>query len=211
MLASLGEPCHREVTTMSERNSIAGPIEEGLDEIHNSWGWFVALGVALIALGGVCIVYNATATEATVLAFGWLLLVGGVFSLIQAFRTRTWSGFFLFLLSGLLRGFTGYLLIRYPLAGETSLTLVLASFFVVGGVFRAVGAGTLQLPQWGWAAFSGLVSVALGVMLLMQLPTSSLWFIGLAIGIDFIFDGASFIALGAALRGVPSGRTFARV
>jgi uncharacterized membrane protein HdeD (DUF308 family) len=60
-------------------------------------------------------------------------------------------------------------------------------------------------------AFSGLVSVALGVMLLMQLPTSSLWFIGLAIGIDFIFDGASFIALGAALRGVPSSRTFARV
>jgi len=196
---------------MPERNSVAGPIEAGLDEIHNSWGWFVALGVALIALGGVCIVYNATATEATVLAFGWLLLVGGVFSLIQAFRTRTWSGFFLFLLSALLRGFTGYLLIRYPLAGETSLTLVLASFFVVGGVFRAVGAGTLQLPQWGWAAFSGLVSVALGVMLLMQLPTSSLWFIGLAIGIDFIFDGASFIALGAALRGVPSGRTFARV
>jgi len=196
---------------MPERNSVAGPIEAGLDEIHNSWGWFVALGVALIALGGVCIVYNATATEATVLAFGWLLLVGGVFSLIQAFRTRTWSGFFLFLLSGLLRGFTGYLLIRYPLAGETSLTLVLASFFVVGGVFRAVGAGTLQLPQWGWAAFSGLVSVALGVMLLMQLPTSSLWFIGLAIGIDFIFDGAWMIALGAALRRVPSSRTFAKV
>jgi uncharacterized membrane protein HdeD (DUF308 family) len=196
---------------MSERNSIAGPIEAGLDEIHNSWGWFVALGVALIALGVACIVYNTTATEATVLVFGWLLLIGGVLALIEAFRTRTWSGFFLFLLSALLRGFTGYLLIRYPVAGETSLTLVLASFFVVGGVFRAVGAGTLQLPQWGWVAFSGLVSVALGVMLLVQLPTSSLWFIGLAIGIDFIFDGASFIALGAALRGVPSSRTFARV
>jgi len=196
---------------MLDRNSVAGQIEAGLDEIHGSWGWFVALGVALIAVGGVCIAYSATATEATVLVFGWLLLVGGVFALIQAFRTRTRSSFFLYLLSALLRGFTGYLLIRYPLAGETSLTLVLASFFVVGGVFRAVGAGTLQLPQWGWAAFSGLVSVALGVMLLMQLPTSSLWFIGLAIGIDFIFDGASFIALGAALRGVPSGRTFARV
>jgi len=69
----------------------------------------------------------------------------------------------------------------------------------------------LQFPQWGWAMFSGLVSVALGVMLLMQLPTSSLWFIGLAIGIDFIFDGALMIALGAALRRVPSSRTFAKV
>ncbi len=196
---------------MLDRNSVAGQIEAGLDEIHGSWGWFVALGVALIALGGACIAYNATATEATVLVFGWLLLIGGVFALIQAFRTRTRSGFFLYLLSALLRGFTGYLLIRYPVAGELSLTLVLASFFLVGGIFRAVGAGTLQFPQWGWAMFSGLVSVALGVMLLMQLPTSSLWFIGLAIGIDFIFDGAWMIALGAALRRVPSSRTFAKV
>jgi len=68
----------------------------------------------------------------------------------------------------------------------------------------------LQFPRWGWAVFSGIVSVALGVMLLMQLPTSSLWFIGFAIGIDFIFDGTSFIALGTALRGVPSGRHLAR-
>ncbi|MGO8858185.1 MAG: HdeD family acid-resistance protein [Steroidobacteraceae bacterium] len=196
---------------MLDRNSVAGQIEAGLDEIHGSWGWFVALGVALIAVGGVCIAYSATATEATVLVFGWLLLVGGVFALIQAFRTRTRSSFFLYLLSALLRGFTGYLLIRYPVAGELSLTLVLASFFLVGGMFRAVGAGTLQFPQWGWAMFSGLVSVALGVMLLMQLPTSSLWFIGLAIGIDFIFDGAWMIALGAALRRVPSSRTFAKV
>ncbi|MGO9994934.1 MAG: HdeD family acid-resistance protein [Steroidobacteraceae bacterium] len=196
---------------MLDRKSVAGQLEAGLDEIHGSWGWFVALGVALIALGGACIAYNATATEATVLVFGWLLLVGGVFALIQAFRTRTRSGFFLYLLSALLRGFTGYLLIRYPVAGELSLTLVLASFFVIGGIFRAVGAGTLQFPQWGWAMFSGLVSVALGVMLLMQLPTSSLWFIGLAIGIDFIFDGAWMIALGAALSRVPSSRTFAKV
>jgi uncharacterized membrane protein HdeD (DUF308 family) len=47
-------------------------------------------------------------------------------------------------------------------------------------------------------------------MLLTQLPTSSLWFIGMAIGIDFIFDGGWFIALGTALRAVPSGRFFAR-
>jgi uncharacterized membrane protein HdeD (DUF308 family) len=52
--------------------------------------------------------------------------------------------------------------------------------------------------------------VALGVMLLVQLPVSSLWFIGLAIGIDFIFDGGAFIALGSALRKVPSTRSFAK-
>jgi uncharacterized membrane protein HdeD (DUF308 family) len=195
---------------MSESKSIFGSISAGIDEIHDSWGWFVALGIALIVLGAVCIVSDVAATLATVLVFGWLLLIGGVFALIQAFRTRTWSGFFLCLLSALLRGFTGYLLIRYPITGEISLTLILASFFIVGGTFRAIGAGALQFPQWGWAVLSGIISVALGVMLLVQLPASSLWFIGLAIGIDFIFDGSAFIALGSALRRVPSSRSFAK-
>ncbi len=195
---------------MLEGNSIGASIEAGLDKVHDSWGWFVALGIGLIVLGGVCILGNVTATLATVLTFGWLLIVGAVVALIQAFQVRTWSGFFLLFLSALLRGVTGYLLVRYPTEGEYGITLVLASFFLVGGVFRAIGASALQFPQWGWAVFSGIVSVALGVMLLMQLPTASLWFIGLAIGIDFIFDGAWSIALGAALRSVPSGRSFAR-
>jgi uncharacterized membrane protein HdeD (DUF308 family) len=195
---------------MSESKSIFGSISAGIDDIHDSWGWFVALGIALIVLGAACIVSNVAATLATVLVFGWLLLIGGVFALIQAFRTRTWSGFFLCLLSALLRGFTGYLLIRYPITGEISLTLILASFFIVGGTFRAIGAGALQFPQWGWAVLSGIISVALGVMLLVQLPVSSLWFIGLAIGIDFIFDGSAFIALGSALRRVPSSRSLAK-
>ena len=190
--------------------SLSSSIAAGLDEIHDSWGWFVALGIALIVLGGACILGAVTATLVTVLAFGWLLLAAAVFALIQAFRTRTWGGFFLCLLSALLRGVTGYLLLRYPLAGEMSLTLILASFFIVGGLFRAIGAGTLQFPQWGWAAFSGIVSVALGVMLLTQLPVSSIWFIGLAIGIDFIFDGVSFVALGTAVRSVPSSGSLAR-
>ncbi|HUA26764.1 MAG TPA: HdeD family acid-resistance protein [Steroidobacteraceae bacterium] len=194
---------------MSKSNSIGGFTAAGLDKIHDSWGWFVALGLALIVLGGVCIFGEVTATLATVLAFGWLLIMGAVVALIQAFQVRTWSGFFLLLLSALLRGFTGYLLVRYPLAGEYGLTVVLASLFTVGGLFRAIGATALQFPQWGWAVFSGIVSVALGVMLLTQLPISSLWFIGMAIGIDFIFDGGSFVALGAALRGVPSSRSFA--
>jgi uncharacterized membrane protein HdeD (DUF308 family) len=117
---------------------------------------------------------------------------------------------FLYFLSALLRGVTGYLLIRYPFIAEASLTLILALFFIVGGIFRTVGACAPQFPRWGWAVLSGLVSVALGAMLLMQLPTVSLWFIGLAIGIEFIFDGVSVTTPGSALRGVPSGRPLAK-
>ena len=195
---------------MSQYKSLAASNAASLDQIHSSWGWLVALGIGLILLGAICVIGEVTATLVTVLALGWLLIVGAVLSLVQAFRVRNWSGLFLYLLSALLRGVTGYLLIRYPFAGEMSLTLVLASFFIVGGTFRAIGAGALQFPQWGWAAFSGIVSMALGIMLLMQLPVSSLWFIGFAIGIEFIFDGASCIALGTALGRVSGGGAFAK-
>jgi len=195
---------------MSQYKSLAASIAADLDQIHSSWGWLVALGIGLILLGTICVIGEVTATFVTVLAFGWLLIGGAVLSLIQAFRAHNWSGLFLYLLSALLRGVAGYLLIRYPITGEMSLTLVLASLFIVGGLFRAIGAGALQFPQWGWAAFSGIVSVALGIMLLMQLPASSPWFIGLAIGIEFILDGASWIALGTALRRVAGGSAFAK-
>jgi uncharacterized membrane protein HdeD (DUF308 family) len=194
---------------MSSNNSPNASIVAGLDESPDAWGWFVALGIALIVLGVICVAGEATATLLTVLTLGWLLLLGSVLALVQVFRVRNWSGFFLYFLSALLRGFTGYLLIRYPFSAELSLTLILASFFIVGGTFRTVGAGRLRFPRWGWAVLSGLVSVLLGVMLLTQLPTVSLWFIGLAIGIEFIFDGISVVTLGSALRSVPSSRSLA--
>jgi uncharacterized membrane protein HdeD (DUF308 family) len=193
---------------MSNNELAQNPLIAGMEEIRNSWGWFLALGISLMILGAVCIVGDVTATFATVLVFGWLLLISGIVALVHAFRTMTWNGFFLSLLSALFRGFTGYLLIRYPLAGAASLTLLLASFFVVGGVFRAIGAGMMKFPRWGWSVFSGLVSLVLGVMLLTQLPISSIWFIGFAIGVDLIVDGASLIALATAIHTFPRPKAF---
>jgi len=183
------------------RNELAqNQLLSGMEEIRNSWGWFLALGILLMLLGAICIIGDVTATFATVLVFGWLLLISGIVALVHAFSTRNWSGFFLNLLSALFRGFTGYLLIRYPLAGAASLTLILASFFVVSGMFRAIAAGMMKFPRWGWAVFSGVVSVALGVMLLAQMPLSTIWFIGFAIGVDLIFDGASLVGFGTAIH-----------
>jgi uncharacterized membrane protein HdeD (DUF308 family) len=171
-----------------------------LDQLRHSWGWFVALGVALVVLGIVCILGEVATTLISVIVLGWLLLLSGVMALLHAFRTRTWSGFFLYLLSAVLRAFVGYTLIRYPLIGALSLTLLLAALFIVGGLFRAIGATSLRFPRWGWTAASGVIAVLLGVMLLAQLPASSLWFLGLAVGIDLLFEGCALIALGGALR-----------
>jgi uncharacterized membrane protein HdeD (DUF308 family) len=179
------------------------PLITGLEEIRASWGWFLVLGILLTILGVTCLVFNVTATFATVFVFGWMLLISGVFALVHAFRTWTWSGFFLYLLSALFRGFTGYLLIRYPLIGAESLTLVLASFLIVAGLFRAIGSGMAKLPRWGWACFSGVISVVLGIMLLAQMPVSGIWFIGFAIGLDLIVDGAAVMAFATAIHTLP--------
>jgi uncharacterized membrane protein HdeD (DUF308 family) len=188
---------------MSAKQFTYSPVAAGIHEISSSWRWFLALGILFIILGAVCVIGDVSATFATVLVFGWVLLFSGILALVHAFRTHTWQGFLLSLLSALLRGFTGYLLIRYPLAGAASLTLILASFFIVGGLFRAIGSGMLKLPRWGWSVLSGIVSVVLGIMLLVQMPVSSLWFIGFAIGVDLIVDGASLIGFATALHSLP--------
>src|SRR5262249_49589538 len=117
-------------------------------------------------------------------------------------RAGNWRGSLLHVLGALLRGFTGYLLIRYPGTGAVALTLVLASFFIVGGLFRVFGAGMIQFPRWGWSVFSGILSVILGVILLVQLP-SSVWFIGFAIGLDLIIEGVALVGFATAMHRMP--------
>jgi len=129
-----------------------------------------------------------------------LLFIGGIFALVQALFSGTWSGFFLYLLSALFRGFMGYLLIRYPAIGAETVTLVLAAFLIVTGTFRAIGFGMARFPQWGWAVFSGLLSVVSGIVLIIQMPAASVWFIGFAIGVDLIFDGAAITSFATVLH-----------
>jgi uncharacterized membrane protein HdeD (DUF308 family) len=173
------------------------------DEIRGAWGWFLALGSVLMLLGAICIIGSVTATFVTVIAIGWLLLLSGIITLVHAFGTRSWGGFFLSLLSALFRGFAGFVLVRYPIVGAETLTLVLASLFLVGGLFRAIAASTLQFARWRWSAVSGILSVVLGILLLAQMPESSIWFIGLAVGVDLLFDGAVLVSVAAAVHNWP--------
>jgi uncharacterized membrane protein HdeD (DUF308 family) len=184
-------------------DAIDNPLIAGIEEIRGSWGWFLALGILLILLGMSCLAFNVGATFATVTVFGWVLLTSGVLALIHSFRTGTWSGFLLYLLSAIFRGVTGYLLIRYPVLGAETLTIVLASLFIVGGMFRSIGSGVMKLPRWGWAVFSGVISIVLGVMLLAQMPISGIWFIGFAIGVDLVFDGVAMIGFATAIHSFP--------
>src|SRR5262245_23259528 len=102
----------------------------------NIRGWVIFGGILSLVLGMAAIVYNGTATIASVLVFGSLLMVGGIVQVASAFQFRGWSGFFLYLLDGIVRATVGTLLVLYPNAGAEALTLVLCFYFIAGGLFK---------------------------------------------------------------------------
>jgi uncharacterized membrane protein HdeD (DUF308 family) len=175
----------------------------GLDQVRKSWGRFLLFGILLMILGIVCIAKAQTATTFSILTLGWVLVISGVFWLVNSFYAFSWRGFLLYLLNALIRGVVGYLLIRHPNAGAEGVTMLLAALFIVGGLFRVIGAGAIQFPRWGWTVFAGLVSVGLGVYLMIIWQTASTFFIGMIIGIDLVFDGAALAGFASAIRSLP--------
>jgi uncharacterized membrane protein HdeD (DUF308 family) len=170
----------------------------------NVRAWVIFAGLALLVLGIASVIYDATATLVSVFLFGWLLMLVGIMQIVHAFQVQGGSGFFLYLLDGILRATVGTLLVVYPRSGALTLTLVLCVYFIVGGVFKTIASTVLQFPSWGWTLVSGLVSVALGVMLAMQWPTSGLWFIGFAVGLDLIVYGWALLMFASAVKELPS-------
>jgi uncharacterized membrane protein HdeD (DUF308 family) len=178
----------------------------GGDDASNYRGWLIFAGIALIICGAAAVVYDVTATVASVMAFGWLLMLAGITQVVHAFQVRSWSGFFLYLLDGIIRAALGVMLVLYPHAGAEGLTLALSLYFVVGGMFKTFASIMLMFPSWGWSVASGLVSIALGVMLAMQWPQSSIWFIGFAVGVDLMVYGWALLMFAAATKKLaPSG------
>ena len=172
----------------------------GGESKENVRGWVIFAGITMLVLGIAAVIYDVTATIASVVLFGWLLTVAGVLQIAHAFQVRTWSGFFLYLLDGIIRATAGTLLVVFPGSGALTLTLVLSFYFIVGGLFKTIGSMVLQFPSRGWSVASALVSVALGVMLAMQWPVSGLWFIGFAVGLDLILYGWALLMFAAAVK-----------
>ena len=193
--------------TTEIESPIISELRHGLSALRGNWFWFVLLGIALIVLGMVAISSSVIASLAFAVFFGVLILMSGVVETIGAFWTRAWSGFFLHLLSGILAIVIGLLFLRRPVTELLVFTLLIAAFLMVGGIFKIVTALSFRFAAWGWPVLSGVIDVALGIMIWMEWPASALWVIGLFIGISMVFRGVHWIALGLALRALPTKAT----
>jgi uncharacterized membrane protein HdeD (DUF308 family) len=179
-------------------------LSHGLAALRGNWLWFVLVGVALVVLGTLAIGSAFIASLAAAVAIGALILMGGVAESLGAFWCRAWSGFFLHLLMGVLSIFVGILFLRAPVNALLALTLLVAFFLMVGGTFKIVAALSYRFAAWGWPLLSGIIDLVLGIMIWQEWPASALWVIGLFLGINMVFRGFNWIALGLAFRSLPA-------
>lgn len=169
-----------------------------------AWGWFVALGAALIILGGLAFANLNVATIVSVLYVGLIIAAGGVAQVVHAFRERSWSGFVFWLLAGLLYGLAGVLVWLNPLFGAVALTLILAASLMGSGMLRVwLGIKLRPLSGWGWVIVSGAVTISCGLVFLIGWPVNSLWLLGVFLAIDLLVQGVTALAFGLMLRSAP--------
>lgn len=172
----------------------------GSENLRPRWGWLLALGIGMVILGTIALVLAPAATVGTVLVLGWLLVISGIVEMVHAFRVRRWGGIFLHLIGGVLGVLVGLLVVTHPLIGAAAWTLLFASFFTVIGLFRLITAIRLKFPHWGWAAFDGVITLVLGIILWVDWPWSGLWFMGIAVGISLILRGWSYVMFALAIH-----------
>jgi uncharacterized membrane protein HdeD (DUF308 family) len=163
------------------------------------WRMF-ALGLACLVVGLLAISFAFIATMTQVIVFGILLLIAGVTEVVHAFMARNMRSFALHLLAAALYLLVGFFMIEDWERAAAVLTLLLAAFFIVGGVLRilfSLGAG---FAGWPWVLLNGVVDLVLGVLIWSGWPESGLWVIGLFVGIDLVLHGWSWMSLALAWK-----------
>lgn len=181
----------------------SGIFAADLSTLRKNWGWLLVLGIILLALGVIALLDSVLITTVSVLFFGWILIIAGIVEGIQTFRHRHSGHMFLHVLNAVLSIIVGIMLLLNPLLGALVLTLLLAIYFTVAGIFRIIAAASIRIPGWGWALFNGIVTLILGILIWAHWPSTGLWVIGLFIGIDLIVVGWSQIMTAIAVRTVP--------
>ena len=171
--------------------------------VSRHWVLFLSEGIALVILGLLALMAPAVASVAATVFFGWILLLSGIVGLIATFRARHAPGFGWSLLSALVGIAAGVLLLGWPVQGTLSLTAVLIAFLLVEGgvsIMYALEHRSALSHRWGWMLASGILDVALGVLLLVGLPGTALWALGLLLGINLLFGGWALILMALQAR-----------
>ena len=202
-LASLAKQVETEASAVTSSSDFRRPtnLGPGVEALRAKWGWIVALGVVYLLAGFIALGSVVMATVASVLVVGVMMIIAGVAEVFSAFQIKTWGKFLLWVLLGVLYIIAGFVTFENPLLAAALLTLILGASLVASGIMRIILAFSMKRETpWVWGALSGVITLLLGLLILARWPVSSLYILGLFLGIDLIMAGAGWIGLGFGLR-----------
>ncbi len=165
------------------------------------WGWIVAMGVLFI-IGGVVALFNVlAATLVAIIYIAAAMVVAGAWEIVTAFQIRPWGRAALWAAVGAITLLAGVAAARFPFLAAMSLTALVGGLLIAGGVLKLVLAYELRdLSRWELIAIAGALSFLLGVLILAEWPASGLYVLGLFLGVNLLFEGVSWVAMGLAAK-----------
>ncbi len=155
-------------------------------------------GILLAALGlGMLIL-----PKITTISFGLMLclslIIYGGYKIINAFFTRNYSRHFILnIFLGALLFIVGIFLFMAPMFNLVLITSGIGVYFVLESVaataFALQNKGTLYF--WWANILVSIMQFLLGLIIILGLPSTALWVVGVLIGINFLIAGMVLISM----------------
>lgn len=171
--------------------------------VRQHWKAFLFEGILLVILGFAAIIVPPLASLAVTIFLGWLFLVSGIAGLAATFWARAMPGFWWSLASAVLAIIAGLILLSRPIQGTATLTLVVGVYFLAEGVATILYALEHRREvsaRWSWLLIAGLFDIVIAGLIIAGWPQSAAWAIGLLVGINLLFGGASLIGMALGVR-----------
>lgn len=163
-------------------------------------GWVIFTSLLFIALGIFAIVEPFGAGVVVTIFVAWLLIFGGIFHVIEAFTASGARQLIWRLLIGIVYLIGGIYFRQRPFLAIGTLTLVLASIILVEGVLELITFFEHHGEGAGVVLLNAIVTLMLGGLILFRWPSSSIWAIGILVGIDLLVTGITRLVASFAAR-----------
>ncbi len=158
-------------------------------------------GSLFVLFGAIGILFPTFMSVTTVMLVAYLMMFAGISAGVLTYRSNKedWAGW----LKSFILVLSSFILLYYPIQGAAALGLVFAIYFFTDA-FSGFGLAFSLRPQKIWLVwfFNAITSLALGVLFVIGWPTSSLFLIGILVGVSLLFDGIALLLGGAFVQDV---------
>jgi uncharacterized membrane protein HdeD (DUF308 family) len=171
--------------------------------VREHWKAFLFEGILLSIIGLAAMIVPPLASLAITIFLGWMFLVSGIAGLVATYWARNMPGFWWSLISAALAVLAGGILLARPMQGVLTLTIVIGAYFLAEGVATIMYALEHRKElsgRWSWLLIAGLMDLIIAFFIIAGLPGSAEWAIGLLVGINMLFGGATLIGMALAAR-----------